>query len=161
MPKSISDKVPYRSVTPYFGFESEPTRIQVECHNYPTIRGGGIMLDGRVPLHIFDAGYVTAQCYKDKVLETHVDYSKEQLVKILDLIDDNTRPNRANFVEDFIGESVVNEFSSERSKGHPMFDILAELFLFCLLQRQENGYNSSSANDKTRKNGVPKNHLKY
>ncbi|GFW70861.1 transposable element Tcb2 transposase [Trichonephila clavipes] len=56
------------------GTRFEPRNI-TERHHFPS-RGvmvwTGIMMDGRTDLHFFDTGSVTAQRYRDEVLEPYV-----------------------------------------------------------------------------------------
>ncbi|GFW30092.1 transposable element Tcb2 transposase [Trichonephila clavipes] len=56
------------------GIRFEPRNI-TERHHFPSRRvmiWAGIMMDGRTDLHFFDTGYVTAQRYRDEVLEPYV-----------------------------------------------------------------------------------------
>ncbi|GFV17634.1 transposable element Tcb2 transposase [Trichonephila clavipes] len=56
------------------GTRFEP-RNPTERHHFPSRRimvWAGIMMDGRTDLHFFDTGSMTAQKYRDEVLEPYV-----------------------------------------------------------------------------------------
>jgi transposase len=67
----------------------------------------GIMLDGRTPLHIFDGGTLTAQRYRDEILEPYVRLFRGAIGPEFIFMDDNARPHRAQLVNEFIeGEDI-------------------------------------------------------
>ncbi|GFV15152.1 transposable element Tcb2 transposase [Trichonephila clavipes] len=68
---------------------------------------GGIILDSRTPLHIFDAGSVNAQRYKDDILESRVRLFRGAIGQDFIFMDDNARPPRVRFVEDFLEEADI------------------------------------------------------
>ncbi|GFU06296.1 transposable element Tcb2 transposase [Trichonephila clavipes] len=80
--------------------------------------GGGIMLDGRAPLHLFEVGSVTAQRYKDEVLEPHMRLFQGAIAQDFTFMNDNARSHRASLFEDFLyGEGICRmEWSGKSSE---------------------------------------------
>ncbi|GBO12845.1 Transposable element Tcb2 transposase [Araneus ventricosus] len=70
--------------------------------------GGGIivwaciMLDGRVPLHVFERGTVTGVRYRDEILKPYVLLFRGAVGPEFILMDDNARPHRALLVDEFL-----------------------------------------------------------
>ena len=71
---------------------------------------GGIMLNGRMDLHIFMGGprnTVNAQRYRGEVLRPHVRLFRGAVGPHFLLMDDNARPHRAALVDEFLaGEDI-------------------------------------------------------
>ncbi|KFM57054.1 Transposable element Tcb2 transposase, partial [Stegodyphus mimosarum] len=63
---------------------------------------GGIMIDGRTPLHVFSSGSVTGQIYRDEVLDPYVRLFRGAYGPDFLFMDDNARPHRANLVDEFL-----------------------------------------------------------
>ncbi|GFS85961.1 transposable element Tc3 transposase [Trichonephila clavipes] len=63
---------------------------------------GGIMIDGRTPLHVFRSGSVTGQIYRDEVLDPYVRLFRGAYGRDFLFMDDNARPHRANLVDEFL-----------------------------------------------------------
>ncbi|KFM60109.1 Transposable element Tc1 transposase, partial [Stegodyphus mimosarum] len=63
---------------------------------------GGIMIDGRTPLHVFSSGSVTGQIYRDEVLDAYVRLFRGAYGPDFLFMDDNARPHRANLVDEFL-----------------------------------------------------------
>ncbi|GFV36285.1 transposable element Tcb2 transposase [Trichonephila clavipes] len=63
---------------------------------------GGIMIDGRTPLHVFRSGSVTGQIYRDEVLDPYVRLFRGAHGRDFLFMDDNARPHRANLVDEFL-----------------------------------------------------------
>ncbi|GFS94163.1 transposable element Tcb2 transposase [Trichonephila clavipes] len=61
---------------------------------------GGIMIDGRTPLHVFRS--VTGQIYRDEVLDPYVRLFRGAYGRDFLFMDDNARPHRANLVDEFL-----------------------------------------------------------
>ncbi|GFY22251.1 transposable element Tcb2 transposase [Trichonephila clavipes] len=68
---------------------------------------GGISIDGRTGLHIIRDGPLTARRYRDEILRTiEVPYATAIGDDFI-LMDDNSRPHRANLVEDSLFEEGI------------------------------------------------------
>ncbi|GFY18789.1 transposable element Tcb2 transposase [Trichonephila clavipes] len=63
---------------------------------------GGIMLNGRTELHIFDRGYVTGDRYCEEVLVPHVRLFRGAIGPDFLFMDDNARPHRTLAVEELL-----------------------------------------------------------
>ncbi|GFU79519.1 transposable element Tcb2 transposase [Trichonephila clavipes] len=63
---------------------------------------GGIMIDGRTPLHVFRSGSVTGQIYRDEVLDPYVRLFRGAYGRDFLFMHDNARPHRANLVDEFL-----------------------------------------------------------
>ncbi|GFW98755.1 transposable element Tcb2 transposase [Trichonephila clavipes] len=61
----------------------------------------GIMMDGRTDLHFFDTGSVTAQRYRDEVLELYVRLFRGAVGPDFIFMDDNAPCHRAVLIDDF------------------------------------------------------------
>lgn len=72
---------------------------------------GGIMLGSRTPLHVFDEGSVTAQRYRDEVLEPYVRLFRGAAGPDFLFMDDNARPHRAHIVDDFLEEEDIRRMN--------------------------------------------------
>ncbi|GFT01462.1 transposable element Tc3 transposase [Trichonephila clavipes] len=62
----------------------------------------GIMMDGRTDHHFFDTGSVTAQRYRDEVLEPYVRLFRGAVGPDFILMDDNAPCHRAVLIDDFL-----------------------------------------------------------
>ncbi|GFX10952.1 transposable element Tcb2 transposase [Trichonephila clavipes] len=82
----------------------EPRRI-TERHHFPS-RGvmvwTGIMMDGSTCLQLFDTGSVTAQRYRDEVLEPYVRLFRGAVGPHFIFIGDNAPYHRAVLIDDFL-----------------------------------------------------------
>ncbi|UYV78948.1 hypothetical protein LAZ67_17000439, partial [Cordylochernes scorpioides] len=73
-----------------------------------SFRGGsllvwaGISSSRRTPLHIFSGGTLTAQRYRDEILEPYLRPYRDQIGHNLILMDDNARPHRARLVNEYL-----------------------------------------------------------
>ncbi|UYV78224.1 GGPS1 [Cordylochernes scorpioides] len=73
-----------------------------------SFRGGsllvwaGISSSRRTPLHIFSRGTLTAQRYRDEILETYLRPYRDQIGHNLIFMDDNARPHRARLVNEYL-----------------------------------------------------------
>ncbi|UYV84070.1 hypothetical protein LAZ67_X001061, partial [Cordylochernes scorpioides] len=56
----------------------------------------------RTPLHIFSGGTLTAQRYRDEILEPYLRPYRDQISHNLILMDDNARPHRARLVNEYL-----------------------------------------------------------
>lgn len=63
---------------------------------------GGIMLNGRTDLHVFESGSVTGRRYADEILEPCVRLFRGAVGPEFIFMDDNARPHRAHLVDDFL-----------------------------------------------------------
>ncbi|GFU63915.1 transposable element Tcb1 transposase [Trichonephila clavipes] len=68
---------------------------------------GGISIDGRTDLYIFQGGPLTALRYRDKILTLIVVPYIAAIEDDFLLMDDNCRPHHANLVEDFLFEEGI------------------------------------------------------
>ncbi|GFT74202.1 transposable element Tcb2 transposase [Trichonephila clavipes] len=62
----------------------------------------GIMMDDRTDLHFFDTGSVTAQRYRDEVLEPYVHLFRGAVGPDFIFMDDNAPCHRAVLIDDFL-----------------------------------------------------------
>ncbi|UYV80547.1 hypothetical protein LAZ67_19000535 [Cordylochernes scorpioides] len=73
-----------------------------------SFRGGSILVwagissSRRTPLHIFSGGTLTAQRYRDEILEPYLRPYRDQIGYNLILMDDNARPHRARLVNEYL-----------------------------------------------------------
>ncbi|UYV66997.1 hypothetical protein LAZ67_4003618, partial [Cordylochernes scorpioides] len=73
-----------------------------------SFRGGsllvwaGISSSSRTPLHIFSGGTLTAQRYRDEILEHYLRPYRDQIGHNLIFMDDNARPHRARLVNEYL-----------------------------------------------------------
>lgn len=63
---------------------------------------GGIMLNGRTELHIFDSGSLTGDRYCDEIILPHVRLFRGAIGPDFIFVDDNARPHRALAVEELL-----------------------------------------------------------
>ncbi|GFV32269.1 transposable element Tcb2 transposase [Trichonephila clavipes] len=95
------------------GTRFEPRNI-TERHHFPS-RGvmvwAGIMIDGRTDLHFFDTGSVTAQRYRDKVLEPYVRLFRGAVGPDFIFMDDNASCHRAVLIDDFLETENIQRMS--------------------------------------------------
>ncbi|GFW98469.1 transposable element Tcb2 transposase [Trichonephila clavipes] len=68
---------------------------------------GGISIDGRTDLYMIRDGPLTARRYWDEILRPIVVPYAAEIGDDLILMDDNSRPHRANLVEDFLFEEGI------------------------------------------------------
>ncbi|UYV84124.1 K02A2.6-like [Cordylochernes scorpioides] len=62
----------------------------------------GISSSKRTPLHIFSGGTLTAQRYRDEILEPYLRPYRDQIGHNLVFMDDNARPHRARLVNEYL-----------------------------------------------------------
>ncbi|UYV73095.1 hypothetical protein LAZ67_10001806 [Cordylochernes scorpioides] len=62
----------------------------------------GISSSRRTPLHIFSGGTLTAQRYRDEILEPYLRPYRDQIGHNLIFMDDNARPHRARLVNEYL-----------------------------------------------------------
>ncbi|UYV63860.1 hypothetical protein LAZ67_2005843 [Cordylochernes scorpioides] len=73
-----------------------------------SFRGGsllvwaGISSSRRTPLHIFSGGTLTAQRYRDEILEPYLRHYRDHIGHNFIFIDDNARPHRARLVNEYL-----------------------------------------------------------
>ncbi|KFM65274.1 Transposable element Tcb2 transposase, partial [Stegodyphus mimosarum] len=81
-----------------------PSNIKERHHNGgPGILvWGGIMLNGRTELHVFDRGSVTGDRYCEEILLPHVRLFRGAIGPDLIFMDDNARPHRTLAVEELL-----------------------------------------------------------
>lgn len=92
------------------GTRFNPTNI---VERYPFGGGGvlvwgGIMFNGRTDLHVFAGGTVTAQRYRDEVLEPYVRLFRGAAGPHFIFMDDNARPHRAHLVDEFLEREDIH-----------------------------------------------------
>ncbi|GFV08979.1 transposable element Tcb2 transposase [Trichonephila clavipes] len=76
-----------------------------ERHHFPSrevMVWAGIMMNGCTDLHFFDMGSVTAQRYRDEVLEPYVRFFRGAVGPDLIFMDDNAPCHRAVLIDDFL-----------------------------------------------------------
>ncbi|GFW20637.1 transposable element Tcb2 transposase [Trichonephila clavipes] len=81
------------------------TRNIKERHHYGgpgVLVWGGIMLNGRTELHIFDRGSVTGDRYCEEILLPYVRLFRGAIVPDFIFMDDNARPHRTLAVEELL-----------------------------------------------------------
>ncbi|GFT57221.1 transposable element Tc3 transposase [Trichonephila clavipes] len=91
----------------------EPRNI-TERHHFPSRRvmvRAGIMMDGRTDLHFFDTGSVTAQRYRDEVLEPYVRLFRGDVGPDFLFINDNAPYHRAVLFDDFLETENTHRMS--------------------------------------------------
>ncbi|GFX42288.1 transposable element Tc3 transposase [Trichonephila clavipes] len=71
----------------------------------------GIMMNGRTDLHFFDTGSVTAQRYKDEVLEPYVRLFRGAVGSDFLFMDDNIPCHRAALIDDFLETENIQRMS--------------------------------------------------
>ncbi|GFY08249.1 transposable element Tcb2 transposase [Trichonephila clavipes] len=95
------------------GTRFEPRNI-TERHYFPS-RGvmvwKGIMMDGRTDLHFFDMGSVTAQRYRDEVLEPYTRLFRGAVGPDFIFMDDNAPCHRAVLIDDFLETENIQRMS--------------------------------------------------
>ncbi|GFX86968.1 transposable element Tcb2 transposase [Trichonephila clavipes] len=69
------------------------------------------MMDGRTDLHYFDTGSVTAQRYRDKVLEPYVCLFRGAVDPDFIFMDDNAPCLRAVLIDDFLETENIQHMS--------------------------------------------------
>ncbi|GFV84312.1 transposable element Tcb2 transposase [Trichonephila clavipes] len=80
---------------------------------------GGIMIDGRTPLHVFRSGSVTGQIYRDEVLDPYVRLFRGAYGRDFLFMDDNARPHRANLVDEFLEKNLWDYLGRAIARRHP------------------------------------------
>ncbi|GFV44840.1 transposable element Tcb2 transposase [Trichonephila clavipes] len=95
------------------GTRLEPRNI-TERHHFPS-RGvmvwAGIMMDSRTDLHFFDTGSVTAQRYRDEVLEPYVHLFRGAVGPDFIFMGDNAPCHRAGLIDDFLETENIQRIS--------------------------------------------------
>ncbi|GFT40390.1 transposable element Tcb2 transposase [Trichonephila clavipes] len=95
------------------GTRFEPRNI-MERHHFPS-RGvmvwTGIMMDGRTDLHFSEMGSVTAQRYRDEVLEPCVRLFRGAVGPDFIFMDDNAPCHRAVLIDDFLETENIQHMS--------------------------------------------------
>ncbi|GFV63629.1 transposable element Tcb2 transposase [Trichonephila clavipes] len=95
------------------GTRFEPRNI-TEIHHFPS-RGvmvwAGIMMDGHTDFHFFDTGPVTAQRYRDEVLEPYVHLFRGAVGPDLIFMDDNASCHRAVLIDYFLETENIQRMS--------------------------------------------------
>ncbi|GFX87366.1 transposable element Tcb2 transposase [Trichonephila clavipes] len=71
----------------------------------------GIMMDGRTDLHFFDTGSVTAQRYRNEVLEPYVRLLRGAVGPDFIFMDDNAPCHRAVLIDDFLETENIQRMS--------------------------------------------------
>ncbi|GFU35951.1 transposable element Tcb2 transposase [Trichonephila clavipes] len=71
----------------------------------------GIMMDGRTDLYFFDTVSVTAQRYRDEVLEPYVRLFRGAVGPDFICMDDNTPCHRAVLIDDFLETENIQRIS--------------------------------------------------
>ncbi|GFU06951.1 transposable element Tcb2 transposase [Trichonephila clavipes] len=87
------------------GTRFEPRNItekDIIFHQGKVIVWAGIMMNGRTDLHFFDMGSVTAQRYKDYVLEPYVLVFRGAVGPDFIFMDDNAPCQRVVLIDDFL-----------------------------------------------------------
>ncbi|GFW18950.1 transposable element Tcb2 transposase [Trichonephila clavipes] len=89
-------------------------RTITEKHHFPS-RGvmvwAGIMMDDHTDLHFFDTGSVTAQRYRDEVLEPYVHLFQGVVGTDFIFMDDNAQCHRAVLIDDFLETENIQRMS--------------------------------------------------
>ncbi|GFW13706.1 transposable element Tcb2 transposase [Trichonephila clavipes] len=95
------------------GTRFEPRNI-TKRHHFPS-RGvmvwAGIMMDGRTDLHFFETGSVTAQRYRDEVLELYGRLFRGAVGPDFIFMDDNVPCHRAVLNDDFLETENIQRMS--------------------------------------------------
>ncbi|GFV53987.1 transposable element Tcb2 transposase [Trichonephila clavipes] len=95
------------------GTRFEPRNI-TEKHNFPS-RGvmvwASIVMDGCTGIHFFDTGSVTAQRYRDEVLEPYVRLFRGAISPDFISMDDNAPCHRAVLIVDFLETENIQRMS--------------------------------------------------
>ncbi|GFT04449.1 transposable element Tcb2 transposase [Trichonephila clavipes] len=76
------------------------------------------MMDGRTDLHFFDTGSVTAQRYKDEVLELYVCFFRVLIGPDFLFIDDNAPCHRAVLIDCFLETENIQRMSMPANSPH-------------------------------------------
>ncbi|GFY31241.1 transposable element Tcb2 transposase [Trichonephila clavipes] len=95
------------------GTRFEPRNI-TERHHFPSkgvMVWAGIMMDGRTDIHFFDTGSVTAQIYRDKVLEPYVRLFRGAVGPDFIFMDDNAPCHQAALIDDFLETENIQRMS--------------------------------------------------
>ncbi|KAJ4441324.1 hypothetical protein ANN_11179 [Periplaneta americana] len=102
---------PRRTIIWEHGTRFHPTNIMKKrpfCGSGVLVRAG-IMFNGRTDLHIFAAGTVNAQRYRDEVLERHVQLLRGAVGPHFIFMNDNAHPHRANLVDEYHEEDELQQ----------------------------------------------------
>ncbi|GFU47905.1 transposable element Tcb2 transposase [Trichonephila clavipes] len=81
--------------------------VQNRLHGVGVLVYGGISIDGRTDLYIFRDRPLTARRYRDEILRHIVVPYAAAISDDFILMDDNSRPHRANLVEDSLFEEGI------------------------------------------------------
>ncbi|GFX67777.1 transposable element Tcb2 transposase [Trichonephila clavipes] len=91
----------------------EPRNV-TERHHFPSrgvMVGAGIMMDGRTDLHFFDTGSVTAQRYRDEVIEPYVRLFQSAVGTDFIFMNDNAPCHQAMLTDDFLETENIQRIS--------------------------------------------------
>ncbi|GFX33643.1 transposable element Tcb2 transposase [Trichonephila clavipes] len=81
-----------------------------ERHHFPSrvaMAWAGIMMYGRIDRNFFYTGSVTAQRFRDKVLEPYVRFSRDAVGPDFLFMDNNAPCHRSTLIDDFLEPHVV------------------------------------------------------
>ncbi|GFY36619.1 transposable element Tcb2 transposase [Trichonephila clavipes] len=110
---SLSSDTRWVTIWREHGTRFEPRNI-TEIHHFPS-RGvmvwTGIMMDDHTDLHFFDTGFVTAERYRDEVLEPYVRLFRGAVGPYLIFMDDNAPCHRAVLIDDFLEMENIQRMS--------------------------------------------------
>ncbi|GFW10408.1 transposable element Tcb2 transposase [Trichonephila clavipes] len=116
-----------------------------EIHHYGgpgVLVCGGIMLNGRTELHIFDRGSVIEDRYCKEVLLPHVRLFRGAIGPDFIFMDDNTRPHRTLAVEELLESEDISRmdwpaYSPNLNPIEHKWDALGRRIAACLHHRRE------------------------
>ena len=84
---------------------------------------GGIVLGSRTDLHV-QSGTMTGRIYQDSILEQHVHLFKGAMGAAFVFMNDNTRPHRANIVNECLQSEDMTAFSPGLNPIEHVWDML-------------------------------------
>ncbi|GFS94840.1 transposable element Tcb2 transposase [Trichonephila clavipes] len=90
----------------------------MERHHFPSrevMVWAGIMMDGLTNLHYFDTESVTAQRYRDEVLQPYVHLFRGAVGPDFIFMDDNAPWHRAVLIDDFLETESSNACRGQRT----------------------------------------------
>ncbi|GFU95158.1 transposable element Tcb2 transposase [Trichonephila clavipes] len=95
------------------GTRFEPRNI-TERHHFPS-RGvmvmAGIMMNSHTDIHFFDKGSLTAQRYRDEVLEPYVHLFRGAVCSDIIFMDDNASCHRTMLIDEFLETENIQRMS--------------------------------------------------
>ncbi|GFW40240.1 transposable element Tcb2 transposase [Trichonephila clavipes] len=110
---SLSSDYRWATIWRERGTRFEPRNITERLH-FPSRRvmvWAGIMMDGRTDLHFFDMGSVTAQRYRNEVLEPYVYLFRGAVGSDFIFMEDNEPCHRAVLIDDFLETENIQRMS--------------------------------------------------